>query len=91
MQDTSIFSVGEFLVSGILGLAHGLGKAVIAEGVETEAQRVALTELGCEYLQGYLISKPLSWRGLLDFLGNSGGSDGQNAVPTSRDGERAAR
>lgn len=67
---------GEFLVSGILGLAHGLGKAVIAEGVETEAQRVALTELGCEYLQGYLISKPLSWRGLLDFLGSNAGGSG---------------
>jgi len=63
---------GEFLVSGILGLAHGLGKIVIAEGVETEAQRAFLADLGCEYLQGFLISRPLSWRGLLDFLGEPG-------------------
>ncbi|MCK7593430.1 bifunctional diguanylate cyclase/phosphodiesterase [Pseudomarimonas salicorniae] len=60
---------GEFLVSGILGLAHGLGKAVIAEGVETASQSRALVDLGCEYLQGFLISRPLSWRALLDFLG----------------------
>lgn len=61
---------GEFLVSGILGLAHGLGKAVVAEGVETDSQRAALADLGCEFLQGYLISRPLSWRALLDFLGD---------------------
>jgi predicted signal transduction protein with EAL and GGDEF domain len=65
---------GEFLVSGILGLAHGLGKAVIAEGVETRAQRSALTDFGCEYLQGFLISRPLSWRALLDFLGADTGT-----------------
>ena len=72
---------GEFLVSGILGLAHGLGKAVIAEGVETRAQRSALSDLGCEYLQGFLISKPLSWRGLLDFLGAETGEPRPGAPP----------
>jgi diguanylate cyclase len=60
---------GEQLVCGIIGLAHGLGLEVTAEGVETELQRQYLSELGCEYLQGYLISKPLTWRGLLDYLG----------------------
>jgi diguanylate cyclase len=79
---------GEFLVSGILGLAHGLGKAVIAEGVETEAQRAALTDLGCEYLQGYLISKPLSWRALLDFLGSNAGSAGPDGEPPGARGRR---
>lgn len=68
---------GEFLVSGIIGLAHGLGKAVIAEGVETRAQRSALAGMGCEYLQGFLLSRPLSWRALLDFLG----VDGDRAPP----------
>lgn len=60
---------GEQMVCGIIGLAHGLGLEVTAEGVETELQRQYLAELGCEYLQGYLISKPLTWRGLLDYLG----------------------
>jgi len=77
---------GEFLVSGILGLAHGLGKAVIAEGVETEAQRSALTDLGCEYLQGYLISRPLSWRALLDFLGGGEkAGEGDDEAPSGRE------
>ncbi|MDX1320000.1 MAG: EAL domain-containing protein, partial [Oceanospirillum sp.] len=32
---------------------------IVAEGVETEAQKNALADLDCDYLQGYLISKPL--------------------------------
>lgn len=81
---------GEFLVSGILGLAHGLGKAVIAEGVETRAQRSALTDLGCEYLQGFLIAKPLSWRALLDFLGAETGDLPPGGPPAAGEGERRA-
>ena len=40
-------------------LAHKLGMEVIAEGVETEAQLKYLLSIGCEKIQGYLISKPL--------------------------------
>lgn len=43
----------------ILGLARGLGLTVVAEGVETEEQESWLLERGCNYLQGYLYSKPL--------------------------------
>jgi EAL domain-containing protein (putative c-di-GMP-specific phosphodiesterase class I)/GGDEF domain-containing protein len=78
---------GEFLVSGILGLAHGLGKAVIAEGIETRAQRSTLADLGCEYLQGFLISHPLSWRSLLDFLGADTGAARRPAATPPRAAE----
>ncbi|HXE40441.1 MAG TPA: EAL domain-containing protein, partial [Azonexus sp.] len=40
-------------------LAHKLGLDVVAEGVETEAQLKYLSSIGCEKIQGYLISKPL--------------------------------
>ncbi len=40
-------------------LAHKLGLEVVAEGVETEAQLKFLLSIGCEKVQGYLISKPL--------------------------------
>jgi diguanylate cyclase (GGDEF)-like protein/PAS domain S-box-containing protein len=43
----------------IVLLAHKLGLEVIAEGVETEAQLKFLISIGCEKIQGYLLSKPL--------------------------------
>ncbi len=42
-----------------LALAHNLGLKVVAEGVETEAQRQFLATHGCDILQGYLFSRPL--------------------------------
>ncbi|WP_413438902.1 putative bifunctional diguanylate cyclase/phosphodiesterase [Sulfuriferula sp. GW1] len=47
------------IVSAIIGLAHGLGLEVVAEGVETAAQRIKLEQLGCDLVQGYLISRAL--------------------------------
>jgi diguanylate cyclase (GGDEF)-like protein/PAS domain S-box-containing protein len=47
------------IARAIVQLAHGLGRVVIAEGVETEVQRRFLLELGCDELQGELISRPL--------------------------------
>jgi EAL domain-containing protein (putative c-di-GMP-specific phosphodiesterase class I) len=43
----------------IVLLAHKLGMEVVAEGVETEAQLKFLVSIGCEMIQGYLLSKPL--------------------------------
>jgi EAL domain-containing protein (putative c-di-GMP-specific phosphodiesterase class I) len=40
-------------------LAHGLKFEVVAEGVETEYQANYLREIGCDELQGFLISSPL--------------------------------
>ncbi len=51
-----------------LALAHNLGLAVIAEGVETEGQRDFLVQHQCDYLQGYLFSKPLPAEDALKFI-----------------------
>jgi EAL domain-containing protein (putative c-di-GMP-specific phosphodiesterase class I) len=47
------------IVQTIIGMAHNLGMDVIAEGVETEAQRTFLELHGCWRYQGYLFSKPV--------------------------------
>jgi len=44
----------------IVALARALGKQVVAEGVETEAQESLLRSLGCDELQGYRFAKPLA-------------------------------
>jgi diguanylate cyclase (GGDEF)-like protein len=46
------------IISAILALARSLRLDVIAEGVETEAQREALLAMGCVYAQGYLFGRP---------------------------------
>jgi diguanylate cyclase (GGDEF)-like protein len=56
------------LVQATTALARSLGIPVTAEGVEREAQAHILTDCGCDELQGYLFSKPLSARDLTTLL-----------------------
>lgn len=58
-----VYSVGEQgenseILQTIISLAKNLKKKVIAEGIETEAQLSLLKNLGCDYGQGYLLSRP---------------------------------
>jgi EAL domain-containing protein (putative c-di-GMP-specific phosphodiesterase class I) len=46
------------IVSSSIQLAHTLGMDVVAEGIETEAVRNKLLELGCNYGQGWLFGRP---------------------------------
>ena len=46
------------LIHGMISLAHSLGKRVIVEGVETEAQLDVLRSLGCDEVQGFLFGRP---------------------------------
>ncbi|MEQ1923935.1 MAG: bifunctional diguanylate cyclase/phosphodiesterase, partial [Pyrinomonadaceae bacterium] len=46
------------ILQTIISLAKNLKKKVIAEGIETEAQLALLQNLGCDYGQGYLLSRP---------------------------------
>jgi diguanylate cyclase (GGDEF)-like protein len=52
------------IVRFIIGLAHGLGMRVTAEGVETSKQAAWLEEQGCDRLQGYFFSRPVGPDGI---------------------------
>ncbi|EOX3820338.1 EAL domain-containing protein [Enterobacter quasiroggenkampii] len=47
------------LVETIMSIARTMEMNVVAEGIETQEQQEVLTRLGCDYLQGYLFSRPL--------------------------------
>ncbi|MFZ2269555.1 MAG: EAL domain-containing protein [Azonexus sp.] len=47
------------IVTGIIALAHSLRMLVVAEGVETIEQQQHLSRLNCDFLQGYLFSRPV--------------------------------
>jgi len=68
VRDITTNAGNALIVKAIIAMGHGLGLEVIAEGVETEAQAAHLRQLGCDSIQGYLISAPLSADGITDFL-----------------------
>jgi EAL domain-containing protein (putative c-di-GMP-specific phosphodiesterase class I) len=59
---------GAAVIGGLLHTAGNLNIAVIAEGIETEAQAVHLMKLGCELGQGYLFSKALNRDAMTNLL-----------------------
>jgi diguanylate cyclase (GGDEF)-like protein len=59
------------LVSTIISLAHALRLEVVAEGVESEEQAKILRLVRCDQMQGYLISKPLSFADMNMYLARS--------------------
>lgn len=69
------------IVRAVINLAHNLGLRVVAEGVENKAQRDFLKTLGCNTIQGYLISRPVTARVLEQALAS--GSLESRPVPTS--------
>lgn len=56
------------IVRALMGLGHGLGLTVTAEGVETEAELAALKREGCEEGQGYLFGKAIPGSGTSRFF-----------------------
>jgi EAL domain-containing protein (putative c-di-GMP-specific phosphodiesterase class I) len=67
LEDTAAMT----LVSTIISLAHALRLTVVAEGVETEEQAKILRLLRCDQMQGYLISRPLSFEAMSAYLQRS--------------------
>lgn len=56
------------IMKSTIDLAHGLGMSVVAEGVEDGDLAACLSLLGCDVIQGYWLSRPLTLGDLVDFL-----------------------
>ena len=61
------------LTASMIAMAHALGIATLAEGVETEAARATLARLGCDAFQGYLVGRPMSLADSLTWLAGFAG------------------
>ncbi|WP_158299496.1 putative bifunctional diguanylate cyclase/phosphodiesterase [Paenibacillus antri] len=68
------------IVEGLLAMCERLELAVVAEGIETIEQWKALRSLGCRWMQGYLLSRPVPLEELEDALGQAVARCG---IPTS--------
>ena len=58
----------ESITGDIISMAHRLGHIVVAEGVEHEIQKEYLVKNNCDFLQGFLFSRPLYEKDAIDFL-----------------------
>jgi EAL domain-containing protein (putative c-di-GMP-specific phosphodiesterase class I) len=59
VRNVGLKSSDSMIVQTIIGMANNLGIEVIAEGVETDAQRDFLWGAGCRFYQGYLFGRPV--------------------------------
>lgn len=55
-------------LKNLISMFHDVRRKIVAEGVETEEQMDTLVELGCDYLQGYYYSKPISEEEFLAYV-----------------------
>jgi len=56
------------ILRSIIALAHDLGMDVVAEGAETDSDAVELSQLGCEYAQGFVFGAPMTPEKALELL-----------------------
>ena len=72
------------IIRSVIGLGHGLGVPVVAEGVETAEQLDALRAEGCDQVQGYLIARPNPISHFEKVVMDRGGAGASNVVRIRR-------
>jgi EAL domain-containing protein (putative c-di-GMP-specific phosphodiesterase class I) len=60
------------IAQAVLQMAHSLSMRVVAEGVESAAQRDLLVAMGCDELQGFLFARPMSAKALALWANGAG-------------------
>ena len=59
VQNEMAKSADQSILNYIIGMSHGMGLSVVAEGVETREQLDRLRDIACDYVQGYYFAKPM--------------------------------
>ncbi|MCE8039955.1 EAL domain-containing protein [Halomonas sp. MCCC 1A11062] len=80
IADIGLDDRSEQIIRAMVDLSRNLGKRCVAEGIETQAQRHFLLELGCEVAQGYLFAKPMPGSEVADRWFNAPGAGGRRKV-----------
>jgi diguanylate cyclase (GGDEF)-like protein len=75
------------LTGSMVAMAHALGIGTLAEGVETEAERAVLAELGCDRYQGFLGARPMAFAETLAWLGRQGAAAAPSATERAGQGD----
>jgi diguanylate cyclase (GGDEF)-like protein len=68
VRDSGLNGSTPLILRSVIALAHELGKEVVAEGVETQADASYLRSIGCEYGQGYYYGEPMSAKDVASLL-----------------------
>jgi EAL domain-containing protein (putative c-di-GMP-specific phosphodiesterase class I) len=71
------------VIRAVVGLGSSLGIGIVAEGVETDAQRRTLVDMGCTHLQGYLFSRPVDANAIARLLADNGALPHGGAEPVA--------
>jgi diguanylate cyclase (GGDEF)-like protein len=74
-------SADEAVVRNVIHLAHDLGMSTVAEGVETQAVWAKLSELGCDEIQGYVLTPPLPAEEIVEWLADHAATGIGQPVP----------
>lgn len=68
VENMSTDSKDASIVKAAIELSHTLGLKVVAEGVEDQATMDMLTELGCDYAQGFYLAMPMSFEEFVEWI-----------------------
>jgi EAL domain-containing protein (putative c-di-GMP-specific phosphodiesterase class I) len=68
VRDSGLDGSTPLILRSVIALAHELGKEVVAEGVETQADAAYLRSIGCEYGQGYYYGEPMAAKDVASLL-----------------------
>lgn len=72
VANLGVASEAAAITRAVIALGHALGIEVVAEGVETREQLDFLIDEGCNYMQGYMLGRPLPPEQYVDLTGRKG-------------------